>query len=177
MNVKIILGFVMVFMILICGCLTSNQKENNISDDELYLKNLDEFLYQYNQTAMKMSIDVEKRAADEKIFVADMKTLSIIYYNKVDALKVSPKFENSKNSFLQSMKEIGAFADFRGTPAYKIIIEKRFAGEPLSTEEEQLGREFNQHEKNMVLYFSKALDSNVCSLAIGKYENLAASCK
>jgi hypothetical protein len=170
MNVKIILGFVMVFMILICGCLASNKKDNNISDDELYLKNLDDFLYQFNQTFQRGSFS-------EEMWAADVKILTIVYSNKVDALKVSPEFENSKNSFLQSMTEMGAFADFMMSTTYKKIIEKRNAGEPYSTEEEQLGREADQHSQNMALYFGKALDPNVCSLASSKYENLAASCK
>lgn len=171
MNVKIIPGFVIVFMILICGCLTSSQKENTISNDELYLINLDDFVYQFNQSGQR------SMPVSEVNWAAEMKLLSILYYNKVDALKVSPEFVNSKNSFLQCMKEMGAFADFMLSPPYKKIIEKRNAGEQFSTEEKKLGEEADQHYLNMELYWRKAFDPNVCSLARGKYENLTGLCK
>lgn len=153
-------------VILICGCVSNNK----ISDDEQYLKNLDDYFSQYSQTVQNdKSSSMEKYAADTKI-------LSVTYYNRMVMLNVSPQFELSKNSFLQSMKEMEAISDIMLSPAYKKMTDHDNI-EQISPAEINQAREFSQHDQNIQLYWLKTFDSNVCSAANGKYANVTLLCE
>jgi hypothetical protein len=171
MNIKIIFVFPIVFAILMSGCVTSNK----ISDDEVYLESLEEFLSQNNQIYYSYYQQAGHSAPPEQVqkYEADMKILSTTFYNRVAPLKVSSKFEFSKNSFLQALKERETVADFLVShPEDPLLVMGS-----LTEEEKTQYFEANKHNENYSKFFPNTFDGNVCFAARVNYLNITFMCK
>ena len=165
MNVKIIPALSIIFMMLICGCFTNNQLIN----DDLYLENLSEFSGQYNQIVSSNEqpdypfLQLKKKAAD-------LKMVSITYYDNVAALNVSPEFKVSQNSFLQSMNALESVSVYILNPSY------REKSDDMSESERLEALDQDENLNNFMDTMIGTYDPNVCSAAKEKYVNITLMC-
>jgi len=168
LNILVILLFIGVF--LTAGCTQGTPSTNTVkSDDDLYLKSLDDFFLDYISIASKYKS--ASQLSDHQRFAADLKSLTITYQDRVSALTVSPKFELSRNSFLQAMKELESTADYMLSTTYgKSVLD-------MSPSEKALQDEDQRHIKNFGLFLTNTYDSNVCLAAGDKYLNITNGCK
>ena len=165
MNVKIIPALSIIGMVLICGCFTDSQHVN----DDLYLENLSEFSGQYNQIVTSNEqpdypfLHLKKKAAD-------LKMLSITYYDNVAALTVSPEFNVSQNSFLQSMDALESASVYILNPSY------REKSDDMSEFERLEALDQDEHLNNFMDTMIGTYDPNICSAAKEKYVNITLMC-
>jgi hypothetical protein len=169
MDAETIFAFFIIIALLACGCSTNN----TMTDNDRYLKDLEEYTSQLNQTE---SVYQGSSAAPPGNYAADMKNLSATWYDKVAGLNVTPEFALSKKSFLQTMKEWEAIADFMMSPAYKNVTGVQSAGSLSEVEKEQI-HEFNRHTQTAGLLRGKIFNPDVCSAGKEKYENLTRMCQ
>jgi hypothetical protein len=115
--------------------------------------------------------------SEEEMGAAELKIRATTYYNRVLPLKVSPNLEFSKNSFLQSLKDLEAVADFE--LSHSSDEQVRFALRPssMTAAQKQEYIDFASHNQNFALFLIKAFDVNVCAAAEGKYTNITTGCK
>jgi len=191
MNARTILAFSIVFTLLVCGCTVNNAIEhtnnsseqtnnslestNNVSkqtnsDDDLYLKSLDDYVSSFQPVTQQST----NQFSQEEMVMAELKIQSTTFSERVAPLKVSSKFEFSKNSFLQSMKETELYSDFILSHYAKISTAENW--DSLTAEEQQEIEDANIHQQNSGLFLIKAYDSNVCSAAGEKYANVTLMC-
>ena len=168
----ILLLIVVIGVFLSSGCVNQSQPVQQISDDDLYMKNLDEFVAASNQ--QQQTTD---QFTQDQMGAAELKIRSTTYYNRISGLKVSSQYEFSRTSFLQSLKEIEAVADFMLSHSSEERM--KFAGMPSSftAAQKQEYSDAVQHNQNFGLFLIKTFDSNVCSAASEKYANITGMCK
>lgn len=167
------LGFLIILLMLTCGCVGTTPAEQKISDDDLYLQSLEDYIVALSMTQSQQS---NSQFTAQQIGAAELKIRSSTYINRVTPLKVSSKFDSSKTSFLQSLKDQEALGDF--LLAHSSEEQGRFAVNPSSMTAAQKQEYANaaQHNQNYALFLIKAFDTNVCSAAMGKYTNITGVC-
>jgi len=170
----ILLLIVAIGVCLMCGCVNQSQSVQQISDDDIYMKNLDDFLSTSNSNQQQQT---SNQFTQEQMSVAELKIRSTSYYNRISGLKVSSQYEFSRTSFLQSLKEIEAVADFMLSHSSEERM--KFAGMPSSftAAQKQEYIDAAQHNQNFAVFLVKTFDSNVCSAASEKYANITGMCK
>ena len=170
--------FLLLFLIgIICisDCVGNSPVETKLSDDDLYLQSLEEFII---TTGSMQSQQANAQFSKEDMVWAEYKIRAASYYNRVSPLKVSSQFEFSKTSFLQSVKSLEGIADFM--LKHPREEQYRYAGtsaENLPSSIRQDYIEAGQNNQNFPLFLIKTFDTNVCSAAEGKYTNITAFCK
>jgi hypothetical protein len=169
----ILLLIVVIGTCFFCGCVNQSQSGQQISDDDLYLKNLDDFVSTSNSNQQQQTT---AQFNQEQMGAAELKIRSTTYYNRISGLKVSSQYEFSRTSFLQSLKEIEAVADFMLSHSSEERM--KFAGMPSSftAAQKQEYIDAAQHNQNFGLFLIKTFDSNICSAASEKYTNITIVC-
>jgi hypothetical protein len=174
MNGRSFFAFLLIGIVFTCGCATYTPTEQKISDDDLYLQSLNDFVTAFASTNLQQS---NAQFSKEQMGFAEWKIRATTYHNRVSSLKVSSNFEFSKNSFLQSLSDLEAIADFQLT--HSSDEQMRFVVNPSSMTAAQK-QEYNDgamHNQNFGLFYVKTFDNNVCMAAENKYTNVTAMCK
>jgi outer membrane murein-binding lipoprotein Lpp len=168
----ILLLIVVIGTCFLCGCLNQSQSVQQISDDDLYMKTLDDFITTSNQQQQTTA-----QFNQEQMGAAELKIRSTTYYNRVLSLKVSSKFEFSRTSFLQSLKETEAIADFMLSHSSEERMKFALVPSSFTAAQKQEYIDAVQHNQNFGLFFIKTFDSNICSAENEKYVNITRMCK
>jgi hypothetical protein len=167
-----ILGFSIISLIMVCGCVGNGPPVQKISDDDLYLQNLNDYA-SLSDAAQPQS---GNQFTQEQVIATELKNRSTLFYNRVTPLTVSSKFENSKTSFLQALKEGDALADYYlSLPSDGRSKIARVNS--LTAAEKAQYMEASDHDQKFLLFLISAYDSNVCSAAGDTYTNITTACK
>jgi hypothetical protein len=161
-----ILGFSIIFFILVCGCAgnsASEQKKQTISDDDLFLQSLNDFSSASSPAQQQLNVQF----AQKQVIAAQLKNRSTTAYTRISPLNVSSKFEPSKTSILQALKEGEALADFYLNSSSD--EQSTAAGKAQYTKAQT-------HRQNFLLSLVSTFDSDVCSAAGNTYTNVTAAC-
>jgi hypothetical protein len=159
MKKGIILILIIIGVCFICGCVNQSQPVQQVSDDDLYIKDLIDFV-----TTSDQQQPTSDQFNQNQMGGAKLKILSTTYYDRIVALKVSPKYEFSKNSFLQCLKEMEAVSDYLLSNPDPFDRARYLEGE--------------KHNQKFGLFLIKTFDSNVCSVENEKkYTNITKVCK
>jgi hypothetical protein len=155
----ILLLIVVIGVCLICGCVNQSQPVQQVSDDDLYIKDLIDFV-----TTSDQQQPTSDQFTQDQLGGAKLKIQSTTYYDRVVALKVSPKYEFSKKSFLQCLKEMEAISEYLLNKPDSMDMDRYLEAE--------------KHNQNFGLFLIKTFDSNVCSVENEKkYTNITKVCK
>ena len=169
MDVKTILTFSIISALFLCGCV----KIEDTSDDAKYLQNVDIYLHRSSWWGepIQSPNETENSTIQIEKYWAGKKNEAVAAYNTIVPLKVSPKYENSKNAFLQTMKEIEAISDYLSSP-----LSQWEDGVNPSQEQIDAKIDATRHFENVTKNGQKIMDSNVCSVKCNKYDNLTIIC-
>jgi hypothetical protein len=168
----LLLSIIVIVVCFFCGCVGQSQSVQQVSDDDRYMKNLDEFVSTSNQQQQTTA-----QFSQEQMGAAELKLRSTTFYNRVAPLKVSSKYDFSKNSFLQSLKETDAVANFMLSHSSEEQMKFALMPSSFTAAQKQEYIDAAQHNQNFGLFLIKTFDFNVCSTENEKYTNLTKACK
>jgi len=148
----------LIVLLITAGCVNNNISGigDVKSDDQLYIESLEGYFNAINNSYQNLiSGNLEGKPIQSS---ANNKVISKTYYEKVLPLKVSQKYELSRNSFLLALKEYEKSLD------YSIQYNQKLESRQYSVEDlRKISMDAQTSMNIYVVYLKGAYDTNVCN--------------